>query len=151
MAYLNTPAFDARYGEVRIGPVGHLRILDLGVRPPIWYGAGRSDTEGSPAPPSMNLPVRGALRSRAKIKAGTRSIRIDVKPAANLSPRPTSVIRRNPAVGLAEDVTVTGPAGTGWVTVTASFTATADEAVGFELRNNLDGYFGCFFDNLVLA
>jgi hypothetical protein len=151
MAYLNTPAFDARYGEVRIGPVSHLRILDLGVGPPIWYGAGRSDTEGSPEPPSMSLAVRSALRSRANVKAAARSIRIDVKQAANLSPRPTLVIRRNPAVGLDEDVVATAATGTGWVTVTASFTAAADGAVWFELRNNLDGFFPCYFDNLVLA
>ena len=99
----------------------------------------------------MNLPVRGALRSRAKVKPGSRSISIDVKQAANLSPRPTLVVRKNAAVGLAEDVTATATSGTGWVTVTASFTATADGAVWFELRNNLDGYFPCLFDKLLLA
>jgi hypothetical protein len=148
---LNTPAFDACYGEVRIGPVGHLRVLDLGVGPPVWYGAGRSDTEGSPAPASMNLAVRSALRSRANVKAAARSMRIDVKQAVNLIPHPTLVIRRNPAVGLEEDVTATASAGTGWVTITASFTAAADGAVWFEPGNNLDGHFPCHFDNLVLA
>jgi hypothetical protein len=99
----------------------------------------------------MNLPVRGALRSRAKVKAGSRSISIDVKQAANLTPRPSLVVRKNAAVGLTDDVTGTAAAGTGWVTVTASFTATVDGAVWFELRNNLDGFFLCFFDKLVLA
>ena len=68
-----------------------------------------------------------------------------------MTPRPTLVVRKNVAIGLTDDVTTTAAAGTGWVTVTASFTATADGAVWFELRNNLDGYFPCFFDKLVLA
>jgi len=151
MAYLDTPAFDPRYAAVRVGPVGTIRLLDTGVGSTLYYGAGRSDAEGSPTPPSMNLPVRGALRSRAKVKAGSRSISIDVKQAANLTPRPTLVVRRNPGIGLDADVTATASGGTGWVTVTASFTATADGAVWFELRNNLDGFFPCFFDKLVLA
>ena len=97
------------------------------------------------------MRARKALRSRAKVKAGSRSISIDVKQAANLTPRPTLAVRKNVAVGLTDDVTATAAGGTGWVTVTASFTATADGAVWFELRNNLDGFFPCFFDKLVLA
>ena len=66
-------------------------------------------------------------------------------------PRPTLVARKHAAVGLTDDVTATAAAGTGWVTVTASFRATADCAVWLELRNNLDGFFPCFFDKLILA
>ena len=151
MAYLDTPAFDPRYAAVRVGPCGNIRLLDTGVGATLYYGAGRSDAEGSPTPPSMNLPVRGALRSRGKAKAGSRSISIDVKQAANLTPRPTLVVRKNLAIGLTDDVTATAAAGTGWVTVTASFTAAVDGAVWFELCNNLDGFFPCLFDKLVLA
>ena len=68
-----------------------------------------------------------------------------------MTPRPTLVVRKNAAVGLTDDVTATAAGGSGWVTVTTSFTATADGAVSFELHNNLDGFFPCFFDKLVLA
>jgi len=40
------------------------------------------------------MRARTALRSRAKVKAGSRSISIDMKQAVNLSPRPTLAGRR---------------------------------------------------------
>ena len=48
---LDTPAFDPRYTAVRVGPCGNIRLLDTGVGSTLYYGAGRSDVEGSPTPP----------------------------------------------------------------------------------------------------
>jgi hypothetical protein len=98
----------------------------------------------------MNLPVRGTLRSRCKVQSGDRSISIDVKQPANLSPRPSLVVCKNADLGLTQDVTAVAASGTGWVTIVGEFTPSADGAVWFELRNNLDGHRPCYWDNLTL-
>ena len=115
-------------------------------------GVLRSDTQGNPSAPCLQLDIPGMWRFRWAISVGLRTIRINCLQASNGSPRPTMVVKANSAIGLAADITATAGLSTGWVTVgPASFTATAAGVVWVELWNN---YFGAintptYWDHIV--
>ena len=114
------------------------------------FGAVRDDVEGDEAPPSLRLDYNAAYRFRWGVKAGARTIKCKTKFAKNEAPRPSIVIKANPAVGLLADVEGFAPSGTGWQQISPiGFTATADGGVEVELRNNtLTSNNPCWFDTI---
>lgn len=114
-------------------------------------GLSKETTEGSPSQPSLKLNRHGMFRFRWTVNAGSRGISVSVKQAANVSPRPTLVVRANPEIGVNSDVTETAGSGTGWVTIgPASISPSSRGAVWVELHNNYDSQGGaCYFDNIV--
>jgi hypothetical protein len=93
-------------------------------------------------------------RFRWAVKSGTRSLGINVKQAANLAPYPSVIIRANPAIGVAADVTGTSPGGTGWVNVgPVVVTPSSTGVLWVELWNNCTRLFNtpAYFDHLTLA
>jgi hypothetical protein len=117
----------------------------------LQIGSLRNNTEGSPAPPALQLDIPGFWRFRWAVGVGSHSIQCLVKQAINLSPRPTLVIIANPDIGLNANVTVTAPSGTGWVTLgPASLNASAVGAVWVELHNNYTSLYNspAYFDHI---
>jgi hypothetical protein len=77
---------------------------------------------------------------------------VNVKQAANASPRPSMVVKANPAIGLNTDTTGTAAAGAGWIVIgPITVNPTSDGATWVELRNNLEtvtrAY--CYWDHIV--
>lgn len=109
----------------------------------------RNDAEGNPAPPSLELRHPNFWRFRWALRIGTQTLRIQVKQVSNTNPRPSMVIKANPAVGLLADVSGSAPSGVDWVTIgPLVVTATAAGAVWVELHNNkVDAYDSAFFKN----
>ena len=67
----------------------------------------KSTTEGNPSQPSLGLNTRGTFRFRWTVPSGTRTIQIDVKQAANASPRPRVTIKANTLPPGAYQATIT--------------------------------------------
>lgn len=113
----------------------------------IYQALGGKDTvEGDPAQPSLRLSA-GYWAFRWTVLTGTRTISVKVKQPANLSPRPTLVVKANPEIGVNADATGTAAAGTGWVTIgPVTITPTSDGAVWVELHNNIDGTAVSYWD-----
>jgi hypothetical protein len=70
------------------------------------------------------------------VAAGDRTLSVRVKQPANVTPYPSVVLKKNTGVGLNADATFASAGGAGWVTITASFTASAAGAIWVELHNN---------------
>lgn len=122
---------------------------------PLTGWAQRSDSEGSPGTPCLDLARYGAYRFRWAIIPGARTISVRVKQPGNLVGYPTLVIKACAAVGLAADVVGMSAGGTGWVTIgPIGFSATGSGSVWVELHNNTSrtkptDVVNCFFDHLV--
>lgn len=102
----------------------------------LQVGVVKNTTDGSPAQPSLQLSIPGFWRFKWVVKAGARTITINTKQAANLTPYPSMIVRASPGV-LATDQTASSAGGTGWTTIgPISFTALADGVVWVELWNN---------------
>jgi len=114
--------------------------------------AGQDATEGNPQP-SFYLPVQEAFRFRWTVKAGVRTISVDVKQPLNQSPRPNLTIAANPALGIDADVSASAPDSTDWVSIgRLSISPTADGAVWVHLANELPGICApCWFDKVLVT
>jgi hypothetical protein len=110
-------------------------------------GVTRDDTDGFPNPPSLRFEWWGFWRFRWAVVAGTMTTTIYVKQALNQTPRPSIILKANAAVGLVVDTIFVAAAGTGWITLTPSFVATATGVIWVELWNNLNTSFSapCLF------
>jgi len=97
--------------------------------------------------------VQEAFRFRWTVKAGARTISVDVKQPLNQSPRPKLTIAANPALGINADVSASAPDGTDWVTIgPVSISPTADGAVWVYLSNELVGVCSpCWFDKIAVT
>jgi hypothetical protein len=117
----------------------------------LQVGVGRSDAEGNPTPPSLEMDQVGLWRFRWAISAGTHTVSVMVKQVENLSPRPTLVVKANPSIGISSDAVGTAPSGTGWVTIApVSVTATSPGVCYVELHNNVvSTYAKCWWDRIV--
>lgn len=146
-------------GACRI--VGGAKGISLG-GPATWSGDGtfgrymqigvrRSDTQGSPSIPSLQLVYPGFWRFRWSVKPGPRTLRISAMQTRDLAPFPSVRVRANPAVGLPVDVTVVHPGGLGWKTVgPVSFTASAIGMLWVELwSNSLFSDNPVYFDHII--
>lgn len=115
----------------------------------------RDNTEGDPSQPSLRMDARGVWRFRWVVESGARTASINVKQAANASPRPTLVIKANPSIGVNSDVTGTAGSGTGWVTIgPVNAAPTSDGVLWVELRNNYDAQYQgapCYWDHVVVT
>lgn len=116
-------------------------------------GAIRDDTEGNPGTPSLKLTYPGFWRFRWVVRAGSRSIQVNVKQADNRSPYPSLIVKANSDVGVSSDLTTTSTGGAGWVVVgPLTFTATATGLLWVELWNNTTYEPApCFFDHIVIV
>lgn len=122
----------------------------------------RSDVEGSPATPSLEIAQPNQYwRFRWAVLSGTHTISVRVKQVANGTPRPSIVIKANPAIGVNSDVTEVAPSGADWVTIgPATVSPTSDGVLWVELWNNYAGNYNpssgdslpwapAFFDHVV--
>lgn len=124
----------------------HIRIGDAHK---LQQGSGRDDAVGNPLP-SYLVPRHGMACHpgfRLTVNEGEREISVDVLQPEASAERPFLRVKANPDIGLTADITTTALAGTGWQTLIAPLTATADGAVRVELWN-ADPGFPCWFDNL---
>ena len=113
--------------------------------------ASMSDTEGTPLPPSINIPVKGMFRFRWAFSSGTRTISVSAKQPKNGTPRPTVVIKSNSSVGIPIDVSESAIPDNGWVTIgPLTINPTTSGATWVELHNNYEGINEpCYFDNII--
>jgi len=138
------------------GRVPGLRVINIGGGLPqstLCFGAGRSNTEGNPATPSLQLRYPSVFKFRWAVRAGTRSIQVNVKQAINTSPRPQLIVRANPAIGVASDQSATAGSGTGWIVVgpvTVSPTTAGVLHVELVSNSTSESEAGCFFDHIVV-
>lgn len=115
-------------------------------------GVSKSTTEGSPAAPCLRIAHIQFWRFRWAVEVGARTVTVQVKQAINAAPYPKIVIKANPDVGLAADVTQSAGPGSDWKSISAGFNASAIGAVWVELHNALPtGNYDCFFDHIVTA
>lgn len=130
-------------GLTSSGGNGNNKFLQVGVK--------RSDAQGMPFVPSLEIQFWGSWRFRWVVAAGSRSISVWAMQVVNLTPRPAIVIKANPDVGLNADVTAVAPAGTGWVhTPDAAFVASVAGVVWVELWNRVQSQNApVFFDRIV--
>lgn len=155
MADLGSIAVDADMSEgVASGVLSTLRIRRIVTEESDSQILGRKDlVEGTPSPPSLCLEARGVLKVFAwALTSGSHQISIQVKQAANLSPRPSLRILASPDIGVNADVTDSAPAGTGWVTIgPLSVSPSSDGVLWVQVENNVDGQAGtmpCYWKNL---
>lgn len=115
------------------------------------FGVTREDVNGMPLVPSLKLLYVGSWRFRWTVAVGDRSISAWVLQSINLNPRPAIIVKANPAVGLAADITSPAGSSSGWVQIpAATFTATAAGVVWVELHNRLtQDIYPAYFDYVV--
>jgi hypothetical protein len=129
------------------------RIVLRGMR--VIHGAamgmgGRDETQGDSAP-SHRMDAKGSRTIPWPVSAQEITITCQVKQAANQSPRPRLVLKANSALGIDVDVESVAASGTGWVTLSITFTPTAEGVVEIIQENRLDyqpGVAPCYWDNL---
>ena len=123
-----------------------------GIEPNLFSFGGRDNAQGDPAQPSLRMDARGVYRFRWAFESGARTVAVNVKQEVNLSPRPTLVVKANPAIGIASDVIETAGSSTNWITIgPANISPSADGATWVELHANYDGqYMGapCYWDHI---
>ena len=124
--------------------------LQIGAFPALLIGTAQDTTQGSPSQPSQSQPRPGIQKDIVwRVTAGARTIAIDAK-YSGTAPRIT--LKRNPAVGLQEDVVVVAGGGGGWTTISSSFTATGTGVVQvWRQRTDSDLSHVCNWDNLVAS
>jgi len=139
------------------GRIPGLRAINIGGGLPqsvLSFGAGRSDTEGNPAIPSLLLRYPSTFKFRWAVRAGTHAIRVNVKQAVNVSPRPQLIVRANATIGVASDQSASAASSTGWVVVgPITVSPTSDGVLHVELVSNStsESEAGCFFDHVVVT
>ena len=124
-------------------------------------GKGTLSTDGTSAPGYLlgrgtpYLPVGVNGRFRIPVDSGARTIKIDVKNDSKYATAwkyPRLTVFANPAVGLATNKTASATSGTGWQTLTVTFTATAAGGVEAQLESFADQGDGTVrVDNLVVT
>jgi len=119
--------------------------------------------EGNPAPPSLVLTQPGAWRFRWGVTSGAHSIAVFCKQTDNAAPYPSLVVKANPAIGIAADITGTSPGGASWVTIgPVPVVPSSAGVLWVELWNNFRGNYNlsrttgfpwspCYFDHIVLV
>jgi hypothetical protein len=110
----------------------------------------RNDTEGFPIGPSLDISSHTCYRFRWAMDSGARTISCYVKHPSDGTPRPTLVVKANPAIGINADVTGTASSSTGWVQIgPITVNPTSDGATWVELWNNRDAQVDhCYFDTI---
>jgi len=113
---------------------------------------GKDTSEGDPSQPSLRMDARGVYRFRWAFASGARTVAVNVKQEVNASPRPTLVVKANPAIGIAADVIETAGSSTNWITIgPANISPSADGATWVELHANYDGQYmsaPCYWDHI---
>jgi len=113
---------------------------------------------GNPVP-SLRLDAAGKFRFRWAVRPGVRTISCGVLQASKqgppVTPYPAMTIKANPAIGVANDVVVTGAAST-WATLgPTSLTITNAGGLWVELSHRAIGYQAgvapCYFDNIIVT
>ena len=129
---------------------GALRAINVG--PQYMVRGGRNNTEGNPAAPSLEMVMPGSWSLLWRVETGSRTFSIDVKQAANTSPRPIVTIHANTEIGVNSDVTGTAGSSATWVTIGPLAAAPTSNGV---LRVTFENRFGdefqsqpCYWDNI---
>jgi hypothetical protein len=121
-----------------------------GERDQYAMGVARNDSDGNPSAPCQSQPRPSVLKDIFwRVNVGSNTLEIDCKYTGTA---PRIIIRANPSLGLQADHTVTAGAGSGWVTLSYTFTATAKGVVNV-WRERLDGDIThtCLWDHLVVS
>jgi hypothetical protein len=99
-------------------------------------GITQSRVEGSPAVPSLQITY-GFWRFRWVVKSGNRTISINTKQSASISPRPSMIVKANKDIGITQDLSGSAAVSSDWVTIgPVAVTATSTGATWVELWNN---------------
>lgn len=119
--------------------------------------ATQSSTEGTPAPPSLQLVGKQAYSFLWKMEPATHSIQVKVKQARNVnaSTRPSVYIPQNQDMGITGSLEVFAASGSqDWVTIgPIELVVSNAGAIYVELRANATEYQNnpCYWDNIVLS
>jgi hypothetical protein len=117
------------------------------------YGTQRSDTEGSPETPSLEITEPNFFRFRWGVRAGLQTISVRAKQVSNVTgKRPQLRIKADPRIGVNADITGDAGAGAGWVTIgPVNVTPSAEGVLWVELWNMDTDTFNSstFFDHVV--
>lgn len=131
-------------------------------------GIAKSDSSGSLGDACLVLNYTGFWRFRWAVKSGTRILTVQASQNSTGSFRPSVIIKKNPSIGINNDVSASAPDGAGYVTVgPMTITPTALGYVWVELHNNAGQYpmigylsngsgsgetsWPCLFDHIVTA
>jgi hypothetical protein len=127
-----------------------LCLLQLGTRGPLLLGAGRDDTQGQTTAPSQSHPRPGILKDVFwPVSAGMRSFSIDCKSTGGA---PRLRVQAAPDLGIASEQIVTAVAGSGWQTLTFTFTALAAGVIWmWRERTDADLSHQLWWDNIIVA
>ena len=122
---------------------GHEPIVGL-------FNSGKDDSLGASAPPCF--VIRSAvsrIRLRVPVRSGAlRTLSVKARQVLPSTPRPKMVLLENADIGVST-ASVTAAPGVGWVTLSTTFTPSADGVVDVELWNMADGTnVEAFFDDL---
>ena len=105
----------------------------------LQVGAQESLTIGYLSAPSLQLNAPGFWRLRWTVTAGTHTVSVYVMQSANVTPYPSIIVKKNPAIGVNSDVTGTSPGGAGWVQIgPVTISPTSEGVVWVQLWNNLN-------------
>lgn len=110
--------------------------------------SGRDEDVGE-EPPSLRIGGFGSFPFRLAVGIGSRRVKAQVLQPRSDARRPFMRIRRNPVVGLANDLTATAGGSTGWQELSLTFSITAKGAIVLELWN-ADATYPCWFDTVLL-
>lgn len=128
---------------------GGVAVGDSAYGRKLHKSAGRDDTDGLDAAGCYAVEGHAFLSWPVAVDAGARTITAAIKQPLAGTARASLVVMANKNVGLLADVVATAAVGTGWQTLTCSFTATSAGAVRVQLRNNSGN--ACKFDDLTVA
>lgn len=141
------------FSGARLWPLFQLKGLSVAGQ--MFVVGGKNEIEGSPGAPCLVMHNQGVFQFRLSVASGSHNISVNVKQAANISPRPSLVIRKNPDIGLVSDVTSGAMSSTDWTTIgPVVFETTVDGAVWVELRNNAATQYNitpCFWDHVTVS
>lgn len=111
----------------------------------------RDDSEGNSAP-SLRMDSMGTFKFLWVVGASPITLSVDVKQAANASPRPRVTIKADTSIGVSSDVTGEAGSSTGWVTIGPLLVEpTSAGALEVLLENRLDYQYRvapCYWDNI---
>ena len=125
-----------------------LQSITAGADRLVW--GGEDLIEGYTSSPCLRMDAKGKWRFRWALTIAQHSISVFVKQADNLSPRPSLVVKNNPAIGIPADIEVFAPPSTDWIQISSgTFPVTAVGATWVELKCNVEtnvGFSPCYFD-----
>jgi len=137
-------------GQIQdIAPRQNLKVIHCGHVPMIFGGRDTAEVSSS-----FRMDSRGTFRFPVVVTPVSSVFAIDVKQAANVSPRPSMVLLQNTGLGILTPVTGTASSSVGWVNISVAVTPSGTGVAAIELRNNYDAQVSgapCYWNNFTLT